>query len=51
MAGVPPQQSVGGGIREIYEEYEVESGRVAKISDPENQHAWVQSDYTMPIEA
>lgn len=47
----PDRQTVEGEIRAIYEEYELETTRVATISDPENQHAWIQSDWTMPIEA
>ncbi|WP_436925372.1 hypothetical protein [Halosimplex amylolyticum] len=37
-------------IRETYEEYDVGDTRLAMIADPENEHAWIQSDQTEPIE-
>ncbi|MFB6141370.1 MAG: hypothetical protein ABEJ26_13165 [Halosimplex sp.] len=37
-------------IRETYEEYDVGDTRLAMIADPENEHAWIQSDLTEPIE-
>ncbi|GAB3041914.1 hypothetical protein [Natronobiforma cellulositropha] len=36
-------------IRERYEEYEVGSTRVAVITDPENESAWVLSNVTQRI--
>jgi hypothetical protein len=37
-------------IRATYEEYGVGDTRLAMIADPENRHAWIQSDYTEQIE-
>lgn len=37
-------------IRAVYEEYPAETGLVATISDPQNAFAWIQSDYTVPVE-
>lgn len=39
-----------GAIRETYEEYDVGDTRLAMIADPENEHAWIQSDRTDAIE-
>lgn len=36
-------------IRETYEEFDLQTGNVAMISDPQNPHAWVQSDATIDI--
>lgn len=36
-------------VRDTYEEYDVGSVRVAMIADPENEHAWIQSDVTTSI--
>lgn len=47
----PDAQSVDGEIRAVYEEYTLEETRVATITDPENDLAWIQSDWTIPIEA
>lgn len=47
----PERQSADVRVREVYEEYVLEATRVATISDPQNPRAWVQSDWTMPIEA
>lgn len=30
-------------IREVYDEFEVGASTVAMISDPLNEHAWIQS--------
>ncbi|SDE90898.1 hypothetical protein [Halorientalis regularis] len=35
---------------DTYEEYELGSVTVAMISDSENEHAWIQSDRTCPVE-
>ncbi|SEN66194.1 hypothetical protein SAMN05216388_1004133 [Halorientalis persicus] len=35
---------------DIYEEYELGSVTVAMISDSENEHAWIQSNVTRPVE-
>ena len=37
-------------IRETYEEYDVGDTRLAMIADPENAHAWIQSDVTRDVE-
>lgn len=37
-------------IRETYEEYTVGQTRLSMIADPENEHAWIQSDLTKEIE-
>lgn len=37
-------------IRETYEEYDVGDARLAMIADPENKHAWIQSDHTYAVE-
>jgi len=37
-------------IRATYEEYDVGDTRLAMIADPENEHAWIQSDVTEDIE-
>ena len=39
-----------GAIRETYEEYDVGDTRLAMIADPENEHAWIQSDRTDAVE-
>ncbi|SEW18388.1 hypothetical protein [Halobacterium jilantaiense] len=36
-------------IRDTYEEYDLEDARVAMIADPHNEHAWIQSDVTVPV--
>ncbi|MFC4540645.1 hypothetical protein ACFO5R_01730 [Halosolutus amylolyticus] len=41
--------SRNGFVRETYEEYDVGSMRVGMIADPENEHAWIQSDVTVPV--
>ena len=35
---------------DTYEEYELGSVTVAMIADSENEHAWIRSDVTRPIE-
>jgi len=40
----------GRRIGDTYEEYDVGSITVAMIADSENEHAWIQSDVTCPIE-
>jgi hypothetical protein len=37
-------------IRETFEEYEVGDARLAMIADPENEHAWIQSDVTASVD-
>jgi len=37
-------------IRETYEEYDIGDTRLAMIADPENEHAWIQSDVTESVE-
>lgn len=39
-----------GTIRASYEEYELEGANVAMITDPENVHAWIQSDVTRSVD-
>lgn len=41
----------GDWIRAVYEEYDLGEARVGMISDPENEHAWIQSDVTVQITA
>ena len=43
-------ESAEEAIRETYEEYDVGDTRLAMIADPENEHAWIQSDRTLSIE-
>lgn len=43
-------EETDSAIRETYEEYDVGGTRLAMIADPENEHAWVQSDETVPVE-
>jgi len=43
-------EAAESAIRESYEEYDIGDTRLAMIVDPENEHAWVQSDLTEPIE-
>jgi len=43
-------EAAESAIRETYEEYDVGDARLAMIADPENEHAWIQSDLTEPIE-
>lgn len=33
-----------GVIRAAYEEYDLAGTRIVMVSDPENPHAWIQSD-------
>lgn len=33
-----------------YEEYDLDGTRVAMIADPTNEHAWMQSDLTVPVD-
>lgn len=42
-------REVDGRIRETYEEYDLGGTRVAMIADPENEHAWIQSDLTWRV--
>jgi hypothetical protein len=37
-------------LRATYEEFDVGSARVAMIADPENGHAWIQSDVVTEVE-
>jgi hypothetical protein len=37
-------------VRASYEEYDLQGTRVAMIADPENEHAWIQSDVTAAVE-
>lgn len=37
-------------VRASYEEYDLQGTRVAMIADPANEHAWIQSDVTTPVE-
>ncbi|WP_164471591.1 hypothetical protein [Halosimplex salinum] len=50
MASTHSAEDADGAIRETYEEYDVGDTRLAMIADPENEHAWIQSDQTEPIE-
>jgi len=43
-------QSADQQIRETYEEYVIRGENVAMIADPEQTHAWIQSDLTVEIE-
>jgi len=43
-------EAAESAIRETYEEYDVGDNRLAMIADPENEHAWIQSDLTEAIE-
>lgn len=36
--------------REQFEEFTIGSSTYAMISDAENEHAWIQSNVTMPVE-
>jgi len=46
----PMSDDADNEIRETYEEYDVGDARLAMIADPENEHAWIQSDRTDEIE-
>lgn len=37
-------------FRATYEEFDVGGERVAMIADPRDDHAWVQSDTTVPVD-
>lgn len=39
-----------GSIEATYEEYDVGDVRLAMIADPDNEHAWIQSDYTADVD-
>lgn len=43
-------QRVDDRIRATYEEYDVGDVRLSMIADPDNEHAWIQSDHTEPID-
>lgn len=43
------QRTTDRSVRERYEEFDVGASRVAIISDPENESAWVLSDTTLDI--
>jgi len=36
--------------RETYEEYTIDGKQLARITDSENPHAWIQSDFVVAIE-
>jgi len=38
-----------GAIREVFEEHDRSDGQLAKILDPENERAWIQSDVTREV--
>lgn len=38
-------------VRETYEEFDAGGRRIALVSDPENEYAWIESDRTVPVEA
>lgn len=44
-AGEPPET-----IRATYEEYDIGDTRIAMIADPDDTHAWIQSDVTKTVE-
>ncbi|QPV64909.1 hypothetical protein I7X12_10000 [Halosimplex litoreum] len=50
MSSTGSTEDAAGAIRETYEEYDVGDTRLAMIADPENEHAWIQSDVTEQIE-
>lgn len=46
----PTPDRLASDLRDVYEEFELQENRVAMISDPENEHAWIQSNRTLPVE-
>lgn len=45
----PPISLPDVRVRAAYEEYDLDDVRVGMIADPENEHAWVQSDRTVDV--
>lgn len=50
MSAPEPAAETDEQVRETYEEYTIGETRLALIADPENEHAWIQSDVTDDIE-
>lgn len=42
-------ETSGGRIRETYCEYETDDGVVARIADPGNDRAWIESTTTYDV--
>jgi hypothetical protein len=40
----------GPPVRYSYEEFDLGGVQVVMITDPANEHAWIQSDVTRPVE-
>jgi hypothetical protein len=40
----------GPSVQYTYEEFDLDDVRVAMITDPHDEHAWIQSDLTRPVE-
>lgn len=51
MDGTATRQVDSAQIRAVYEQLDLADGRVARIADPENGYAWIQSDVAMPVRA
>lgn len=49
MTATDDAESRAGWIRETYEEYADGDDRIATIADPENGHAWIQSDCVVEV--
>ena len=41
------KRPIEGAIRARFEEFDLADSSVVMISDPENEHAWIQSDLTV----
>ena len=50
LAEYHPATRRDAAVRATYEEYDLRGTRVGMIADPENEHAWIQSDVTVAIE-
>jgi len=52
MTGTEPRSTRprDAAVRATYEEYDLRGTHVAMIADPENEHAWIQSDVTVELE-
>lgn len=50
MSADEAAEDVDAAITATYEEYDVGDVRLSMIADPDNEHAWIQSDYTVSID-
>lgn len=51
MTDAASRSAADDQLRAVYEQFDVANGRVARIVDPVNEYAWIQSNVVMPVRA